>query len=65
MAGDYTINATVTGKYIWFCGTGSLTSVTSGGFAVPMQAVVTVDGYRCYRSTSPVQETGTNTFKVV
>ncbi|UKK52657.1 hypothetical protein [Prevotella sp. E2-28] len=65
MAGDYTINAATTGKYIWFCGTGTLSSVTSSGFGVPMQAVAVVDGYNCYRSTSAVQETGTNTFKVV
>ena len=64
MAGNYSITAASTGKYIWFCGTGTLTSVTSGGFGVPMQAVAVVDGYNCYRSTSAVQETGTNTFIV-
>ena len=66
MAGTYNINVTseTVGKYAWFCGTGTLTSVTSGGFAVPMEAVVVVDGYNCYRTSSPIQETGSNTFNV-
>lgn len=64
MEGTYDITAEETGKYIWFCGTGILSSVTSGGFAVPMQAVAVIDGYNCYRSTSAVQETGTNTFTI-
>lgn len=64
MAGTYSVTAATTGKYLWFCGTGTLTSVTSSGFGVPMEAVAVVDGYNCYRSTSAVQETGTNEFIV-
>lgn len=64
MAGSYSISSTETGKYTWFCGTGTLSSVTSGGFAVPMNSVVAVSGYNCYRSSSPVMELGTDTFVV-
>lgn len=63
MAGEYSINNPA-GKYTWFCGVGTLTSVTSSGFGVPMNSVVVVDGYNCYRSTSAVKEAGTNKFKV-
>lgn len=64
MAGNYEITSTEKGLYTWFCGTGTLTSVTSGGFAVPMESVKSIDGYNCYRSRSPVQVIGTDTFKV-
>lgn len=65
MAGTYNITTATIGKYIWFCGSGTLTSVTSGGFGVPMESVAVVDGYNCYRSTSAIQEIGTGEFKVV
>ncbi len=63
MAGEYSIDNPVD-KYTWFCGVGTLTGVTSGGFEVPMNSVEVVDGYNCYRSASAVKEAGTNKFKV-
>ncbi|MBR4997574.1 MAG: hypothetical protein IKY84_06920 [Bacteroidaceae bacterium] len=65
MAGSYSITSTEAGKYTWFCGTGTLSNVTAGGFAVPMESVKVVDGYNCYRSSSPVMEIGTDTFTVL
>lgn len=64
MAGTYEITSTEPGLYTWFCGTGELSSVTSSGFTVPMEGKQTIDGYNCYRSESPVQKIGTNTFVV-
>ena len=65
MAGSYSISSAEAGKYTWFCGTGTLSNVTASGFAVPMESVKVVDGYNCYRSSSPVDEIGTDTFKVL
>jgi hypothetical protein len=64
MAGSYNITSTELGQFTWFCGTGTLTSVTSSGFGVPMNAVVVVDGYNCYRSASHVMSLNTDTFVV-
>lgn len=65
MAGTYDIESTVAGQYIWFCGTGTLTKVTSGGFDVPMNTKVTVDGYNCYRGADAVNALGNNSFVIV
>jgi hypothetical protein len=64
MAGSYDITSTELGQFTWFCGTGTLTSVSSSGFGVPMNAVVVVDGYNCYRSASHVMNLDTDTFNV-
>lgn len=64
MAGKYEITSTEPGLFTWFCGEGTLSSVTSSGFSVPMEGKQTIEGYNCYRSTSPVQEIGTDTFVV-
>ena len=64
MAGSYDITSTELGQFTWFCGTGTLTSVSSSGFGVPMNAVVVVDGYNCYRSASHVMNLDTDTFVV-
>lgn len=63
-AGTYTVTNTNKGVYLWICSAGTLTSVKSSGFAVPMEAVQTIDGYKCYRSSSAVQITGAQTFEV-
>ena len=67
MAGSYDVTVTeqTVGSYIWFCGTGTLSGVTSSTVPVPMAAKVTVDGYNCYRTSSAQIEAGTNTFDVV
>lgn len=62
--GTYTVTNTNKGVYLWICSAGTLTSVKSSGFAVPMEAVQTIDGYKCYRSSSAVQITGTQTFEI-
>ncbi|MCM1079673.1 MAG: hypothetical protein NC344_10280 [Bacteroidales bacterium] len=48
-------------EYIWFCVPANMTinKVTLGGFAVPLEAAVTVavtgkGNYKCYRSTNPL-----------
>lgn len=64
-AGTYTVTNTNKGVYLWICSAGTLTSVKSSGFAVPMEAVQTIDGYKCYRSSSAVQITGAQTFEVI
>ena len=61
----YTVTASATGSYLWFCGSGTLSGVTSSGFAVPMNAVTVVDGYNCYRSDSPIMVLGANDFVVI
>lgn len=61
----YTVTASATGSYLWFCGSGTLSGVTSSGFAVPMNAVTVVDGYNCYRSDSPIMVIGANDFVVI
>lgn len=64
MAGSYSIKSTGMGQYTWFCGTGTLSNVTSGGFLVPFNSVQVIDGYNCYRSSSPVQNLESDTFVV-
>lgn len=63
MAGTYSINKELN-KYLWFCGSGTLTKITSGGFEVPVNSVVTIDGYNCYRISGVNAETATDTFVV-
>lgn len=63
MAGTYSINKELN-KYLWFCGSGTLTKITSGGFEVPVNSVITVDGYNCYRISGVNAETATDTFVV-
>lgn len=63
MAGTYSINKELN-KYLWFCGSGTLTKITSGGFEVPINSVITVDGYNCYRISGVNAETATDTFVV-
>lgn len=63
MAGTYSINKELN-KYLWFCGSGTLTKITSGGFEVPVNSVITVDGYNCYRISGINAETATDTFVV-
>ena len=62
---DVTITEQTTGSYIWFCGLGTLTMVKAGGFGVPMEAKVVVDGYNCYRSTPAQVVAGTTTFELI
>lgn len=58
--GSYTLNNTVSGHYLWLCVPSSMTinRVTSSGFDVPMEAAAggstTVDSYKCYRSSLPI-----------
>lgn len=60
--GTYTLNNTATGNYLWLCVPSSMTinKVSSGGFDVPMEAAAagttTVDSYKCYRSSSAINE---------
>lgn len=66
-SGDVSITFTG-GKYLWLCipDTMSVNKVTSGGFAVPMEAPrnETVNGtYKCYRSTDTINE-GTVKFTI-
>ena len=63
-AGTYNVTNTTTGKYFWICSAGTVSKVTSSGFGVPMNAVATVDGYKCYRTASAVMITGTQEFTV-
>lgn len=63
MAGTYSINKELN-KYLWFCGSGTLTKITSGGFEVPVNSVITIDGYNCYRISGVNAETATDTFVV-
>lgn len=57
-------------EYIWFCvpSTMTISKVTLGGFAVPIEAPVNVtvtgkDTYKCYRSTNPLSA-GTRSFVI-
>lgn len=66
--GDVSITFTG-GKYLWLCvpNTMSVNKVTSGGFAVPMEAPTneTVNGtYKCYRSTDTINK-GTVKFTIL
>lgn len=59
-AGTYTIENALDGNFLWFCvpDTMNITKVTSGGFAVPMEAAVSgqteLGGYKCYRSSNAI-----------
>ena len=61
-SGAYTLNNDITGNYLWLCVPNSMTirSVTSSGFAVPMEQAQTqvteLDIYKCYRSSSRINE---------
>lgn len=52
--GSYSLNNSTTGNYMWLCVPSSMSigTVKSGGFDVPMEAAVTVSGYKCYRSSA-------------
>lgn len=52
--GSYSLNNSTTGNYMWLCVPSSMSigTVKSGGFEVPMEAAVTVSGYKCYRSSA-------------
>lgn len=63
MTGSYTITKELN-KYIWFCGTGIIKGITAGGFAVPINSVVVVNGYNCYRVTGINAVAGVDTFVV-
>ena len=65
ITGTYDITVTP-GKYVWLCvpdGVGSVSKITSGGFAVPFEAAVNVDAmfgsqtvtFRCYRISGAPQ----------
>lgn len=59
-AGTYTIANALDGNFLWLCvpDTMSIAKVTSGGFAVPMEAAVSgqteLGGYKCYRSSNAI-----------
>lgn len=61
-AGTYTLNNSQTGNYLWLCVPSSMTinRVTSSGFDIPMEEQQTgstsVDTYKCYRSSSQINE---------
>lgn len=61
-AGTYALNNATAGHYLWLCVPNSMTikKVTSGGFDVPMEAAqsstTAVDTYKCYRSSSPINQ---------
>lgn len=65
-AGTYSLNNTTTGHYLWLCVPNTMTikKVTSGGFDVPMEAAqsstTAVDTYKCYRSSSPINQGAMN-----
>lgn len=42
--------------YLWLCTNATIESVTSRGFDVPMEDAITVDGYRCYRSSNNIKQ---------
>lgn len=53
----YTATNSTTGYYLWICVDDSLTvsSVKSGGFDVPVESATTSGGYKCYRSSEPLE----------
>lgn len=53
-AGSYSLSNSTTGNYMWLCVPSSMSigTVKSGGFDIPMEAPVTVSGYKCYRSSA-------------
>lgn len=61
-AGTYTLNNSQTGNYLWLCVPSSMTinRVTSSGFDIPMEeqqiGSTSVDTYKCYRSSSQINE---------
>lgn len=69
IAGDHTLTVTP-GEYVWICVPAFMTikTVTSAGFAVPMEAAVeaavvigaTTVSYRCYRTSSAPQSSPMN-----
>lgn len=63
--GSYTISNAADGNYLWLCvpDTMNISKVTSGGFDVPMEAVETTDGYKCYRSSNAIV-TGTYNYQI-
>ena len=63
--GSYTISNAADGNYLWLCvpDTMNISKVTSGGFEVPMEAVETTDGYKCYRSSNAIV-TGTYNYQI-
>lgn len=50
--------------YMWWCGRGTISGVTSSGFTVPIQPVVSQFGYNCYRIKDAVVEAKTFVFDV-
>lgn len=67
--GTYNITSSAD-QYIWFCVPNgmSISKVTLGGFAVPIEAAQTVavtgkDNYKCYRTTNPLSA-GTRQFVI-
>lgn len=59
-AGEYTVENPTNGQYLWLCvpDAMSITKVTSGGFAVPMENVspaqTELGSYKCYRSSNAI-----------
>lgn len=64
-SGNYIISNAADGNYLWLCvpDTMNISKVTSGGFDVPMEAVETTDGYKCYRSSNAII-TGTYNYQI-
>lgn len=62
--GSYTLENSTTGHYLWLCVPTQMNvaGVTSSGFDVPMEdpktKATSVDFYKCYRSTSPINAGG-------
>lgn len=60
VAGSYTVANPTDGQYLWLCvpDTMSISKVTSGGFAVPMEeaspAQTELGRYKCYRSSNAI-----------
>ena len=57
VSGTYTATNGTAGYYLWICVDDTLTvsSVKSGGFDVPMESATTSGGYKCYRSSEPLE----------
>lgn len=52
-SGTYNIT-TQTLSYLWICVTGTIASVTSNGFTIPMNDYITVGDFKCYRSANNI-----------
>lgn len=71
IAGTYTIDVAAN-QYVWFVTRGTVTSVKSGGFDVPMNAPITVDltfggasyAFKAYRVEGQVTVAGSYTYTV-